>query len=193
MRLFALVLTFSAICLAQKDGGRSLHATLALRSPEPRDAETIQVPITQAMSDVLTRFQASIQDGSSGHSEQLQKLFLSASNLASWMRPATSPVPVLSAPSEVISISLTPDMATALEGLRINAYSKMPAVGVDGAQTFSLAYATRAGLFVSSLKSQGGLFWNLAVKFAPDDLKAQIAISGVNGESVITAILGIIR
>jgi len=190
MRLLAVIFMFTFACLAQKDNRR---AALALQLPKPQAAEMIQVPITKDMAEVLARFEASIQDGSTDHSEQVQKLFLSPSDLSSWMRPAAGVVPALPNPGEVISISLGSEMATVLEGLWINAYAQTSAIGADGSQTFKLAYATREQMFVSSLKCRGGLFWKLAIKFAPDELRARIAVSGVEDEVTVKSILAIIQ
>jgi hypothetical protein len=192
MRLFAVILITGSLFAQQpqspqalKDAINKNRSGLVVQTPTPQVAGSIAVPITAQMSAVLENFRLRSNDGSADHSAQLTQAFAPAKEsdgktsirfAAQWIRPNASPVPVLQNSAETITIQLTAEVWTMIEGARLNAYSTTPIVRSDGTQMFVLRWAnnTKEDLFLASLKAPNGLFAQICLQFPTPQMTAVI-------------------
>lgn len=190
MRLLALTF-ITSLAFAQQPSATASHVrtpSVSIEKATLQPAETITVPITAAMDAILEAFRASVNDGSTDHSAQLQKLFMAPADIDRWITPLPAVASSAASYPASITISLSADSATELAQKWLSVFSQIPAISADHKQTFGLLFPAKEQYFIASLKAKGGLFWRLAMAASPD-MRARLTSNGAS-DPVIEATIG---
>lgn len=190
MRLLTLILITSA-AFSQQPSSTASHGrtpSVSIEKATPQPAETITIPITAAMDAILEAFRASVNDGSTDHSAQLQKLFMAPADIDRWITLLPAVASSAASYPASITISLSADSATELAQKWLSVFSQIPSVSADHKQTFGLLFPAKEQYFIAALKAKGGLFWRLAMAANPA-MRSRLATNGAS-DPVIESTIG---